>query len=75
MGQGCLHWQIHYKEVAAKCVLPQIPVVIRSFSYNTHKIKLLLNVPVPKHKVYIEKYLYYIFQHTLMFAMSISKRL
>lgn len=20
MGQDCLHWQIHYKEVVAKCV-------------------------------------------------------
>lgn len=37
MGQGCLHWQIHNKEVAAKCVLPQIPVAFRSFFYNTHK--------------------------------------
>lgn len=37
MGHGCLYWQIHYKEVAAKCVLPSIPAVIRSFFYNTHK--------------------------------------
>lgn len=75
MGHGCLHWQIHYKEVAAKCVLPQIPAVTRSFSCNTHKKKLLLNVPVPKHKVYKEKYLYYVLQHTLMLAINISKRL
>lgn len=37
MGRGCLHWQIHYKEVAAKCVLPQILAVTRSFFYSTHK--------------------------------------
>lgn len=37
--------------------------------------KLLLNVPVPKHKVYKEKYLYYVLQHTLMLAINISKRL
>lgn len=75
MRHGCLHWQIHYKEVAAECVLPQIPAVIRLFFYNTHKKMLLLNVPVPRHKVYKEKYLYYVLQHTLMFAMSIFVRL
>lgn len=39
---------------------------------HTHK-KLLLNVPVPRHKVYKEKYLYQVLNHTLMFAMNISK--
>lgn len=37
MGHGCLHWQIHYKEVATECVLPQIPVVIRLFFYTHTK--------------------------------------
>lgn len=41
---------------------------------HTQKM-LLLNVPVPRHKVYKEKYLYYVLQHTLMFAMSIFVRL
>lgn len=29
MGHSCLHWQMHYVEAGAKCILPQIPVVIR----------------------------------------------
>lgn len=36
--------------------------------------KLLLNVPVPRNKVYKEKSLYQVLEHILKFAMNISKK-
>lgn len=75
MGHGCLHWQMHYKEVAAKCFFVSDSCSYQIILLQHTQKKLLLNVPVPKHKVYKEKYLCCILQHTLMLAINISKRL
>lgn len=73
MGHGCLHWQIHYKEAVAKCFASDSCGYQIILLQHTAKL-LLLNVPVPRNKVYEEKYLYQVLEHILKFAMNISKK-